>query len=132
MPKANHSERIFLYNCLLARLHGEEYIALACASYSIASLLLSNGHTAHSRFKIPLDWHASSTCNIKVNSHLGDVLKEAKLIIWDETPMTHRYAFEALDKTLQDIMSNDKLFGGKVVLLGCDFKQVLPVVPKAT
>ena len=45
--------------------------------------------------------------------------------------MTHRYAFEALDKTLQDIMSNDKLFGGKVVLLGGDFRQVLLVVPKA-
>ena len=45
--------------------------------------------------------------------------------------MTHRYAFEALDKTLQDIMSNDKLFGaGKVILLGGDFKQVLPVVSK--
>ena len=82
---------------------------MACASFGIASLRVSNGGITHSRFKIPLDLHASSTCNIKVNSHLEDVLKVAKLIIWDEAPMTHRYAFEALDKTLQDILSNDKL-----------------------
>ncbi|MCO5584416.1 hypothetical protein L7F22_038343 [Adiantum nelumboides] len=44
--------------------------------------------------------------------------------------MIHRHAFEALDKTLRDVMQNNMLFGGKVFLLGGDFRQILPVVRK--
>ena len=57
--------------------------------------------------------------------------------IWDEAPMTQRYAFEALDKTLRDILgfehpeNRDRIFGGMTVLLGGDFRQILPVIPKA-
>lgn len=105
---------------------------MACASSGIAALLLSNGRTAHSRFKIPLELNSFSTCNIKVNSPLAGILRVTKLIIWDEAPMTHRHAFEALDRTLQDVMQNDKVFGGKVMLLGGDFRQILPVVVKGS
>jgi ATP-dependent DNA helicase PIF1 len=58
------------------------------------------------------------------------------LIIWDEAPMCHRHAFEALDKSMWYILrfSNEERanlpFGGKVVVLGGDFCQILPVVPK--
>ncbi|XP_019239881.1 PREDICTED: ATP-dependent DNA helicase PIF1-like [Nicotiana attenuata] len=51
--------------------------------------------------------------------------------------MMHRYCFEALDRTLRDILrfkdaSNlDRPFGGKTVVLGGDFRQILPVIPKA-
>jgi len=34
------------------------------ASSGIASLLLLGGRTTHSRFKIPIDLHDESTCNI--------------------------------------------------------------------
>ncbi|XP_057745252.1 uncharacterized protein LOC130963121 [Arachis stenosperma] len=50
--------------------------------------------------------------------------------------MTNKLAFEALDRTLRDIMvsvsdrNKDLPFGGKVDVLGGDFKQVLPVIPK--
>ena len=37
---------------------------------------------------------------------------------------------EALDKMLQDLNECDLPFGGKVVVLGGDFPQVLPVVPR--
>lgn len=76
------SGKTYLYNALLARLHGENKIALACASSGIAALLLANGRTAHSRFKIPLVLSSNSTCNIKVNSPLGEIMKLASLIIW--------------------------------------------------
>jgi hypothetical protein len=55
---------------------------------------------------------------------LCELIQAAALIIWDETLMTHRIAFEALDRTLRDIVptpsSADKglPFGGKVVVLG--------------
>lgn len=35
---------------------------------------------------------------------LANLLIETDLIIWDEAPMTHKYAFEALDRSLRDIM----------------------------
>ncbi|MCO5596686.1 hypothetical protein L7F22_050754 [Adiantum nelumboides] len=105
--------KTYLYNALLSRIRGESKVALACASSGIAAQLLDNGRTAHSRFKIPIDITSDSTCNIKVNSQLTELLRMALLIIWDEAPMTHRHAFEALDKTLRDVMHNNMLFGGK-------------------
>ncbi|CAN6931205.1 unnamed protein product [Brassica oleracea] len=53
-------------------------------------------------------------------------------------PMSHRRMFEALDRTLRDILSakdpsaSNKLFGGITVLLGGDFRQILPVIPQGT
>lgn len=50
--------------------------------------------------------------------------------------MTQRFSFEALDKTLRDILgyineeNKDRVFGGVTVLLGGDFRQILPVIPK--
>jgi hypothetical protein len=43
--------------------------------------------------------------------------------------MTKRQAIEALGKSMQDIMDKPNLpFGGKTVVFGEDFRQVLPVV----
>jgi ATP-dependent DNA helicase PIF1 len=55
----------------------------------------------------------------------------------DEAPMTHKFCFEALDKFLKDIMSNSdvpstEIFGGKVVVFGGDFRQILLVIPRGT
>ncbi|CAN0875202.1 ATP-dependent DNA helicase PIF1 [Linum grandiflorum] len=53
-------------------------------------------------------------------------------------PMVHKYSFEAVDRTLCDIMNtptdgpNYKPFGGKTVLLGGDFRQTLPVITNGT
>jgi hypothetical protein len=48
--------------------------------------------------------------------------------------MGHRHVFEAVEKTLRDVMAAtnpalaDIPWGGKVVVLGGDFRQILPVV----
>ncbi|KAL7145651.1 hypothetical protein ABFS83_07G100400 [Erythranthe nasuta] len=76
--------------------------------------------------------HESSTCSISHQSPQTELLMRAKLIIWDEAPMMHRYCFEVLDKTMKSILQVDKPFGGKVVVLGGDFRQILPVVLKAS
>ncbi|KAI5386284.1 hypothetical protein KIW84_072719 [Lathyrus oleraceus] len=46
--------------------------------------------------------------------------------------MTNKNCLEALDLSLQDICSNNAPFGGKVLIMGGDFCQVLPVVRKGT
>ncbi|XP_016185117.1 uncharacterized protein LOC107626730 [Arachis ipaensis] len=103
-------------------------IMLNIASSGIASLLLSNGRTAHSRFKILLNITENSVCNIKPGSPQAMLLLKAKLIIWDRAPMVSRYCYEVLDKCLGDIMrfsptyNKDLPFGRKVVVLGGDFR----------
>ena len=44
--------------------------------------------------------------------------------------MCHKFTFEALDKSLKEIMHNNMPFGGKVVVFCGDFHQILPIVPK--
>jgi len=45
------------------------------------------------------------------------------MVIWDEAPMCPKIAFECVDRLLKEIMSSSKPFGGKVMLLGGDFRQ---------
>jgi len=84
------------------------------------------------RFQIP---HAWKKANAKIHASSKLVCK-ADLIIWDEASMMHRRAFEVVDWTLRDLMQLDdaqateKIFGGKTVVLGGDFRQILLVVPK--
>jgi hypothetical protein len=99
---------------------------LTVASSGIASLLLLGDRITHSKFKIPIDLHDESTCNITQQMKVAELVRKADLIIWDEAPMMHRRSFEAVDWTLRDLMqlddaqATDKIFGGTVVL-GGDF-----------
>ncbi|KAG2782882.1 hypothetical protein PC129_g18559 [Phytophthora cactorum] len=47
--------------------------------------------------------------------------------------MTHRHAFEAVNRSLRDLMDNDdEPLGGKVFVISGDFRQILPVVVRGT
>ncbi|XP_038720029.1 uncharacterized protein LOC120012664 [Tripterygium wilfordii] len=130
--------KTFLYQTIITKIRSEAKIVLAVASSGIASLLLPGGRTAHSRFKIPIQISEHSTCDIKKGTQLARLIQESSLIVWDEAPMVHRYCFEALDRTMRDILcdndgrDSERLFGGKTILLGGDFRQILPVVAKGT
>ncbi|CAN1799648.1 ATP-dependent DNA helicase PIF1 [Linum perenne] len=106
--------------------------------WGIAALLMIGGRTTHSRFHIPVDVHSTSTCHIEQDSDLAELIRNTSLIIWDEAPMTHKHCMHALDRTLRDIMSRRNRgnlnlpFGGITVVFGGDFRQTLPVIPKAT
>lgn len=94
---------------------------------------MPGGRTAHSRFKIPLNIDEGATCSFTKQSGTAKLLRMASLIIWDEASMTKRQAVEALDNSMRDIMGRHDLpFGGKAVVFGGDFRQVLPVVRKGT
>jgi hypothetical protein len=72
------------------------------------------------------------TCGIKKRSILAKVITECSAIIVDEAPMTHKAAYEAVHRTLQDIRGNTLSFGGLPTLLCGDFRQILPVVKNGT
>ncbi|PIA30416.1 hypothetical protein AQUCO_05600100v1 [Aquilegia coerulea] len=106
--------KTFLYRTILAAVRSEGRIALATTSSGIAVIMMPGGRTAHSRFKIPIPTLPTSTCKISKQSELAALLREASIIIWDEAPMTHRYAFEALDITLKDLLNCDLPFGDRL------------------
>jgi ATP-dependent DNA helicase PIF1 len=94
---------------------------------------MPGGRTAHSRFKIPLNLEEGKSCNFTKQSGTAKLLRMASLILWDEATMTKRQAIEALDRSMRDIMEcQDRPFGGKTIVFGGDFRQVLPVVRKGS
>ncbi|KAL4365824.1 hypothetical protein AHAS_Ahas07G0144700 [Arachis hypogaea] len=111
-------------------------IVLNVASSGIVALLLPNGRTAHSRFKVLLSVNQDSICNIRQGTPLARLISSSKLVIWDEAPMLNKFCFEALDKCLKDVLCFDRgynpLFGGKIVVLGGDFRQILLVIPRGS
>ena len=113
---------MYLHRAILASLRSASHVVLVVVTSGIAATILPGGRTAHSRFKIPLSPDAASMCSVSKQSELADPLKLSKAILWDEAPMANRYAFEALDRTLRDIMEVNLRFRGKVMILGGDFR----------
>ncbi|KAG2481607.1 hypothetical protein PVAP13_J029060 [Panicum virgatum] len=124
----------FVSGYVISYICAHQHIVLTIASSGVASLLFPGGRTAHSRFKISCDLEEGAVCDIKRGSMLAELIKKTSLVIWDEALMTHRIAFETLDRTFRDILSVQTEepvnipFGGKVVVLGGGPRQILPVI----
>ncbi|KAG7990160.1 hypothetical protein I3843_02G011400 [Carya illinoinensis] len=119
--------KTFLYKAILAAVRSRKLVALATASSGVTASILPGGRTAHSRFKIPLDTDEHSICCVSKQSAIAKLLRVARLIIWDEAPMSRKQHIQVLDKMLRDINDSELTFGRKVVVFGGDFRQVLPV-----
>ncbi|XP_019228698.1 PREDICTED: ATP-dependent DNA helicase PIF4-like [Nicotiana attenuata] len=120
--------KTFLYRALLATIRSKGYIALATATSGVAASILPGGRTARSRFKIPIDIDENFSCNISKQSSTASLIRDAKLIVWDEVSMAKKRMLDVFDLFLKDLMDTNILFGGKVVVFGGDFRQTLPVV----
>jgi len=44
------------------------------------------------------------------------------IIIWDEYTMAHKHSWKALNRMLQDLNPNDRIFGGSLILSSGDFR----------
>lgn len=124
--------KTYTFNTILDAVRARGDIALAVASSGIAAILLGRGRTFHSRFKAPRHACEGCTLNIAAQTNLASLLRRAKVILWDEAAMANRYHLEALDLALQDFMGNKLPFGGKVIVLGGDFRQTLPIVKRGS
>ena len=58
-------------------------------------------------------------------------MRKAQFIIYDECIMQTKECLHTVNITLQQICENNKPFGGKILLLCGDFRQILPVIPGA-
>ena len=119
-----------LLNSIITYLYQEKVSVLPVAWTEIAANLLINGRTSHVTFKLPLNINDESTCNISPNSEYEIKLRKVKVIIWDEITMTSKHEFEAVNKLFRDICENNKIFGGKLILVLGDFRQTLPIVKR--
>jgi hypothetical protein len=120
-------------------MRAQGWVVVTVALFGIIALLLDGGRTTHSRFKIPMQGlNNTSTCYINKNFELAALLQAVVLIVWDEAVMMHRHVFEAINRSLQDIMAviNPTFkflpFSGLVVVFGDNFRQILHVVPHGT
>ena len=131
---AGGTGKTYVYRTICHRLRSEGKIVLYIASSGIATLLLPRGRTTHSTFHIPIhNLLPESICNISKQDKRAKLLRSVDLIIWDEAPAQNRFTHEALDHTLRDLCDNKlQLFAGKMVVLGGDFQQTLPVVPNGS
>jgi len=120
--------KTFLYKCITYILRSEGKIVLPVAWTGIAATLIEGGRTAHSTFKFSVPLTSMSSSSMRPNSPDPETLRSAALIIWDETSMVPKHALTVLDRLLKDVMQSDELFGGKCILFGGDFRQILPVV----
>ena len=131
--------KTYLFNAILnVTRSAQDGFALAVASSGTAALLLDGGRTAHSTFKIPLNVSPRSMCGVSPTSVVAELIRKTKVIVWDESSMISRAILEAVDRTFKDIFSKDDAdlasvpFGGRLMVFGGDFRQVLPVIPKAS
>lgn len=125
------SGKTYLYRTLIHCMRGRGKIVLPAASTGIAANLLSGGRTFHSLFRLGIPITETTVSGIRLNSTDADLIKIAVLIIIDECTMASCHAIDAIDRFLRDLMDCNIPFGGKVLLLGGDFRQCLAIIPHA-
>jgi len=79
--------KTFLCNTIAAEVRRRDQVALCIALSGITTLLLNEGRTSHSHFKISLSIHEDSVARLKCDSYMFPVLQQTKVIIWDKVPI---------------------------------------------
>ena len=123
--------KTFVCNTLIAKALSMGLKVASCAWTGIAGNLLRFGQTVHSLTKLPVPILETSTCNIAPNSQQAEFLRSLSMIFIDEASMVPLNALTAIDRMLRDITDCNVPFGGKLLLFAGDFRQTLPVIPRA-
>jgi hypothetical protein len=122
--------KTMVYNTLLACCRSQNIKVSPSAWTGIAAILLTGGRTCHSLFKLPVPILDTSVCHVSPTSVHAAFLRSVSMFIIDEASMVPVHALSAIDTLLRDITSIDCPFAGKIFLMGGDFRQVLPIVPR--
>lgn len=121
--------KTFLLNTILHHFESKEMNTVAVASAGVAAQLLLNGRTAHFAFKIPFKSDPKSVCGLSDRDEFSRILKNAKLIVWDEIATQHKDCITCVDRSLRHLRQDERPFGGVSIIFAGDFRQTLPIVP---
>ncbi|KAK0401796.1 hypothetical protein QR680_015976 [Steinernema hermaphroditum] len=119
-----------LFNTMIAKVKSDGGFYVATATTGIASLLLTGGKTAHRAFRIRNDIDENSVPTIEYESPFAVAIRESSFILMDEVSMLHVNVFNYINKVVLSVVPSEYRnmpFGGKVVLMSGDFKQLAPV-----
>ena len=122
--------KTFLFQLLSAFVRMNGAICLCMASTGIASWNMIGGRTSHSRFKLPIPVLEDSVCGIKLQTSEATVIREAKLLLWDEIFNINQVCLTVVERFLRDLMGNNLPWGGKTIVFGGDPRQIPPVVTR--
>ena len=95
-------------------------------------MLLPNGITLHSRFKLPLKIDGNSTIGVRVGSKAAGEINAASVMFLDEVSMCSSKALSTINLGLKDLRNSTLPFGGMFLIMGGDFRQILPVIRHGT
>ncbi|RIB24978.1 PIF1-like helicase-domain-containing protein [Gigaspora rosea] len=124
--------KTFLINAICHLIRAKSCIVLPCGTTALAAQLYEGGHATHSLFRVPVEENnANIEPSIKFHSNRADLICAAKLIIWNELPITNKAVLECVDLLLRCICETDEPFGKKPLIGVRDFCQVAPVVKRA-
>ena len=124
--------KTFVSNTIIAKTRLQGKIIVPVSSSGISATLLQGGAmTAHSRFNIPTEFDEDDpAATLSWTKSVKELMKSAHAIIWDEFTQQNRKCFEIVDRTLREVCGNDSPWGGKVMIIIGDVRQILPVVRK--
>ncbi len=125
------SGKTTVYNTLMAMLRIRGHQIDPCAWTGLAATLLRGGKTVHATFKLPVPLTENSTSSVTPTSKEGAKLKNTLMFIIDEASMLPKHALHAIDILLQDLTGAKVPFGGKPFVMGGNYFQVLPILPRS-
>jgi hypothetical protein len=117
--------KTFVINSILSSARQRHLRVVPCATSGLAASLLGRARTSHGLFKIPMNLDEASYC--RPPASYKNWLRSIDCFIWDEVSMAHKWALDAVDRTLRDIREHDAPFGGVTMLFAGDMQQLLPV-----
>ena len=121
--------KTFLYNSLISYAKYMKGLKTAImATTGTAATLLEDGITMHKFFKIPIPLFENSHVEIERKSFETSRILTTKLFIIDEASAISKTALDYIDKKIRKITKVEEAFGGKVIVLGGDFRQTLPIL----
>jgi len=136
MEGSGGTGKSFVYKTLIYRAresrNAQARHILASASTGIAASLLPGATTNHSAYRLPLN-KEQQIPSVSWQSIHGRRIRAAHILIIDEISMVETRIICQIDKICRDLAESPALksfpFGGKVVLMGGDWKQLLPILP---
>ena len=94
----------------------------------VDALILHGFRPKHSELGPPTGESEESICAAQKGADLAEFLNVSPLIIWGEAPMAQRHLSEFMGRSIRDIRSGGRPYGGVVVVFGGDSRQTPPVV----